>query len=82
MFLCIDPASVHSSVMSAAANRDSQGSGLEDSPPPTSGTERNKREVQCIVKLLDGEILHFDVQVRPCGLCGSDERPCHLLPLP
>lgn len=50
--------------MSAEESRESQGSGL-NSPSPAAGSEPSKNEVRCVVRLLDGDILHFDVQVRP-----------------
>lgn len=44
--------------MSADVKRDSKGSGGD------SLSEPGKNEVSCLVKLLDGEILHFTVEVR------------------
>ena len=44
--------------MSADVRKDSKGSGGDTSSEP------GKNEVSCLVKLLDGEILHFSVEVR------------------
>ena len=43
--------------MSVDERRDSKGSGGDSSSEP------GKNEVSCLVKLLDGEILHFAVEV-------------------